>query len=46
MKNNILEINIGNTTFTVEVKNADISTVTPAEALKKMASDEALKPVE
>ena len=30
MKNNILEIKIGNTTFTVEVKNADISTVTPA----------------
>ena len=46
MKNNILEIKIGNTTFTVEVKNADISTVTPAEALKKMSSDEALKPVE
>ena len=46
MKNNILEIKIGNTTFTVEVKDADISTVTPAEALKKMASDEALKPVE
>ena len=46
MKNNILEIKSGNTTFTVEVKNADISTVTPAEALKKMASDEALKPVE
>lgn len=33
MKNNILEIMIGNTTFTVEAKNAEISTVTPAEAL-------------
>ena len=44
MKNNILEIMIGNTIFTVEAKNAEISTVTPAEALKKMASDEALKP--
>ena len=43
MKNNILEIKIGNTTFTVEAKKAEISTVTPAEALKKMASDEALK---
>lgn len=44
MKNNILEIMIGNTTFTVEAKNTEISTITPAEALKKMASDEALKP--
>ena len=44
MKNNILEIKIGNTTFTVEAKKAEISTVTPADALKKMASDEALKP--
>ena len=44
MKNNILEIKIRNTTFTVEAKNAEISTVTPVEALKKMASDEALKP--
>ena len=25
MKNNILEIKIGNTTFTVEAKNAEIS---------------------
>ena len=43
MKNNILEIKIGNTTFTVEAKNAEISTITPVDVLKKMASDEALK---
>ena len=43
MKSNILEIKIGNTTFTVEVKNAEISTITPVDVLKKMASDEALK---
>ena len=43
MKNNILEIMIGNTTFTVEAKNAEISTVTPVDVLKKMASDEALE---
>ena len=35
MKNNILEIKIGNTTFTVEAKNAEISTITTAEALKQ-----------
>lgn len=32
---NILKIKIGNTTFTVEDKNAEISTITPAETLKK-----------
>lgn len=43
MKNNNLEIKIGNTTFTVEAKNAKISTIIPVDVLKKMASDEALK---
>ena len=39
MKNNILEIKIGNTTFTVEAKNAEISTITTAEALKQQSNE-------
>lgn len=43
MKNNVLEIKIGNKTFILEAKSAEISTITPAEALKKMVFDEALR---
>jgi len=43
MENNILEIKIENTAFTVEAKNAEILTITSVDVLKKMASDEALK---